>query len=510
MLDKFRKGQRWLTIFIIATVGLVFAVFMGVGGDGLARQSGPTGNAVIELGDIRLMASDFYRVRALNEDSLRQRLGDDFDSKTADAFLDAQTLRSLEDGAILADGAIRLGLDVSNEEIKDIVRNAQAFRDDAGRFVPEAFERFAVDQYGSQRSFLAIMRQDLLRQKMMRLLYGQATVSPSEIELAALYSLEEVRLAYVALDTASLPGEPLDDGAAQAYLDEHEAAVRSVYDERATLYARPEEVRARHILLSLDGDADEAAIEAARTEALAIRARLIEGAVFADVATEETDDDGTREAGGDLGFFSRGRNLAAFDEAAFALEPGDLSEPIRTDRGFHVILVEERREAGATPFEEVAVELARELATTAIAEERAQEMANALAERVREGESLESAARTRLLTLERTSLIRRRPDGFVPGLGGAPELLSAAFTLTPDAPNSARIFTVGTKLVLIQLLERPAPGDAAMTDALLALESDLLGSKRNQLIQDWVDSQREQLRETGRLLVNADLVVSTS
>jgi len=509
MLDKFRKGQRWLTIFIIATVGVVFAVFMGVG-DGFSRRAGPTGNAVVELGDIRLMASDFYRLRGLNEDSLRERLGDDFDPKTASAFLDAQTLRSLEDGAILADGAIQLGLDVSNEEIKDIVRNAQAFRDEAGRFVPEAFENFAIDQYGSQRSFLAIMRQDLLRQKMMRLLYGQATVSPAEIELAALYGLEEVRLAYVALDTASLPGEPLADAVVQAHLDEHEAAVRSVYEERAALYARPEEIRARHILFAVEVEADEAAVEAVRTEALAVRARLIEGEAFGDVATAETDDDGTREAGGDLGFFPRGRNLAAFDEAAFALEPGDLSEPIRTDRGFHVILVEERREAGAIPFEEVALELARELASRTLAEERAQEAANALAERVRNGESLEDAARERLLTLERTSLVRRRPDGFVPGLGGAPELLSAAFTLTPEAPSSPRIFTVGTKLVLIQLLERPTPDESAVADALLALESELLGRKRNQLIQDWIDSRREQLRESGRLMVNAELVVTTS
>jgi len=89
-----------------------------------------------------------------------------------------------------------------------------------------------------------------------------------------------------------------------------------------------------------------AAVEAARSEALALRARLLEGEVFAELAEAESDDPGTRAGGGDLGFFARGANLADFDAAAFALQPGDLSEPIRTANGFHLILVEERREVG--------------------------------------------------------------------------------------------------------------------------------------------------------------------
>ncbi len=508
MLDSFRKGQRWLTAIIIALVGFVFVLFMGVG-DGL-RPSGPTGNLVLELGDIRLGLSDFYRLRDQNEQDLRDRAGDQYDERAAAAFLDAQTLRNLEDGAILADGAMQLGLDVSNEEIKSIVRNAAAFRDEGGRFVPEAFENFAISRYGSQRQFLNVMRQDLLRQKMLNLLYGQASVSPAEVRMAALYGLEEARLAYVALDTTTLPGESLDDAAAQAYLDENPDAVRSVWEERAALYTRPEEVHARHILVAVENADDEAAVEAARAEALALRARLIEGEAFADVAAAESDDAGTKESGGDLGFFPRGRNLAAFDDAAFALQPGDLSEPIQTNRGFHLILVEEKREAGTTPLEEVQLELARELATLGLAEERAQETANALAEKVRAGESLEDAARARLLTLERTSLIRRRADGFVPGLGAAPELLSAAFSLSEEAPSSPRIFPVGNNLVLIELIERPEPDAAALEDAILALETQLIEQKRGQLIQDWVDTRREQLKANGRLLVNADLVVENS
>jgi peptidyl-prolyl cis-trans isomerase D len=508
MLNSMRKGQRWLTLIFVILIGGVFVLFMGVG-DGFTRGR-PTGNAVIELGDIRLSANDFYRLRSQNEENLRERVGDEFDATAMRAFIDAQTLRNLEDGAILADGAQELGLEVPTAEIKRVVQNAQAFRDESGRFVPEAFDAFANREYGGQRNFLEVMRQDLLRQKMMRVLYEQVSVSPAELELAALYDLEEVRLAYVALDTETLPGEPLSDEDVSSYLAEHEEEVRGVYADRAELYAHPEQVHARHILVGLDAEADEAVVEATRARALALRARLIEGEDFAALALAESDDLGTREDGGDLGFFARGQNLAEFDEAAFALAPGDLSEPIQTDTGFHLILVEERREAGKTPFEDVSLELARELATKAAAGERAQQTASALAEQVRAGESLEAAARGRLLTLERTGMLRRRPDGFVPGLGAASELLATAFTLDPDAASSPRIFTVGSQLVLIQLLERSSPDEDTLADALLAAEQQLLDAKRNRMIQDWVDARREQLRAEGRLLVNTELVIANS
>ena len=507
MLNSFRKGQRWLTLIFVVLIGGVFVLFMGVG-DGFTR-SGPSGTAVVELGDIRLEPSDFYRLRSQNEESMRERVGEDFDPKALRSFLDAQTLRSLEDGAILAHGASELGLEVSTKEIKQIVQGSSTFRDEGGKFVPEAFENFAVREYGSQRSFLDVMRQDLLRQKMMRLLYDQASVSAGEVRLAALYGLEEVRLGFVALDTENLPGDPIDEEAVASYLAEHAEEVRGVYDERAALYARPEEVSARHILVALESGDDEAAAEAAQAEALALRARLIAGEDFSDVAKSESDDEGTRESGGDLGFFFKGQNRPAFDEAAFALQAGDVSEPIRTDVGYHLILVEERREAGSIPFDEVSSSLARELATKAMAGEQAQEAATALAEKVRAGESLETAARERLLNLERTSLLRRRPDGFVPGLGAAPDLLAASFGMSLEAPSSPRIFTVGPKLVLVQLLERTTPDQEAVTDAVLAGEKQLLDEKRNRMIQDWVNTRREQLRDSGELLVNAEAVLSS-
>jgi len=120
-----------------------------------------------------------------------------------------------------------------------------------------------------------------------------------------------------------------------------EEAARDLF-ETTTAGVEPEdEVRARHILVE-----EEA-------EAIAVRERLEAGEEFADIAREVSQDPGSARNGGDLGFFTAGRMVAPFSEAAFALEPGEVSEPVETQFGWHVIKVEERRETPMPEFEEM-------------------------------------------------------------------------------------------------------------------------------------------------------------
>ena len=225
--------------------------------------------------------------------------------------------------------------------------------------------------------------------------------------------------------------------------------------------------------------------------------------VLAGVAGELSDAAGTRNAGGDLGFFGRGQMVAAFEEAAFALEPGVLSEPVRSPFGFHVLRVEEREAATTRQLEDVRDELARDLLTREAAERWVGETTERLAEAIRgEGRSLEEAARTEGLTIDRTAMLRRRADGFIPGVGSSPELLRAGFTLTLNAPSSDRIFEVGSKRALVQLLERSAPDEATLAERLPAELERLRDLKQRQLQSGWVDSRRADLERNGRLQVN--------
>jgi peptidyl-prolyl cis-trans isomerase D len=191
-----------------------------------------------------------------------------------------------------------------------------------------------------------------------------------------------------------------------------------------------------------------------------------------------------------------------FEEAAFAAVPGELVGPIRSDFGFHVILVEARREAGEQTLEQVQADLAREL----LAQDRASAALRVRAETLRDAQnesgSLEQAARDEGLTLERTSWVSRRPDGFVPGIGASLALQDAAFALTAEAPSSPRLFEVQGKQILIQLLERRGPEEEAMELAIANERERLLSARRNEILEQWINSRRRVLSAEGQLYVN--------
>jgi len=116
----------------------------------------------------------------------------------------------------------------------------------------------------------------------------------------------------------------------------------------------PESVRARHILVKVPAGGDEKAWKEAKKKAMDIKKRLEKGEDFASLAKEYSDDPGTKNRGGELGFFSKGRMVPEFETAAFSLEPGVFSDPVKTSFGYHIIQVEEKKEAGTRKFSEVA------------------------------------------------------------------------------------------------------------------------------------------------------------
>jgi parvulin-like peptidyl-prolyl isomerase len=189
--------------------------------------------------------------------------------------------------------------------------------------------------------------------------------------------------------------------AAKRYLDAVRAAVAPVSDEALEAYYRdnerrltfPEQVRVRHILITwkpLGTRDDRAAI---REQMQPILARARAGEDFAALARELSDDYATREAGGDTGLFHRGQMAPAFENAAFALEPGEISDPVETAYGVHILRLEERREARLLPLDEVRDQLREH-----VAEERAERAVEEEIERLRAAAEIQV-----LIPLERSA-----------------------------------------------------------------------------------------------------------
>jgi parvulin-like peptidyl-prolyl isomerase len=139
-----------------------------------------------------------------------------------------------------------------------------------------------------------------------------------------------------------------------------EAEIARFYADNTERFQRPEEVRARHVLIEVAGDADDSARQTARARIDAIHERALNGADFAALARQHSEGP-SASRGGDLGFFGRGRMVKHFEDAAFALETGGTSTPVLTRFGYHVIRVEARRGGGQVPLEEASARIAEHL-----------------------------------------------------------------------------------------------------------------------------------------------------
>jgi peptidyl-prolyl cis-trans isomerase C len=131
-----------------------------------------------------------------------------------------------------------------------------------------------------------------------------------------------------------------------------DAEVQEFYDENPQYFEQGEQVAARHILISTEGMETDEAVEEARSRAQDVRQELEDGADFAELAKEKSEGP-SASRGGDLGTFGRGQMVGPFEEVAFALEEGEISDVVKTRFGFHVIQVTEKIESGVAPVDQV-------------------------------------------------------------------------------------------------------------------------------------------------------------
>lgn len=222
------------------------------------------------------------------------------------------------------------------------VRNQEVFQTD-GKFDPEKYGRFLDDPgtYSSpERNQFVLsaeyaVRQAVLISKLQEMVAGGVRVTSSEVREAFVRQKEKVRVAYAAVEAYSIADSlvSVSDEQIQAYHSGHPDEFHREAAVNASFVAFEKKPSA----------ADEANAEEEIRDLLAeVRA----GGEFASLARSHSDDPGSAERGGDLGFFGRGRMVKPFEEAAFALEPGAVSEPVRSQFGWHILKVEERKGEG--------------------------------------------------------------------------------------------------------------------------------------------------------------------
>ena len=286
-------------------------------------------------------------------------------------------------------------------------------------FAPPAVANSALDAYFQQRE-IQVQRfnaRDFL-----------AKVEPTDAQIEAFYQDPANKALLTAPETASIEYVVLDIDAVSKDIRVSEEDLRKYYQENEARYTSPQERRASHILVKADKSAPAAERQQARTKAQALLDEVRKApATFADVAKKNSDDPGSASKGGDLDFFGRGAMVKPFEDAVFALKPGEISDVVETDFGYHVIRLDDVRGGQKKAFEavrgEVESEVRRQLAQRKYAEV-AEQFSNLVYE---QPDSLTPAVEKFKLELRKAE-VQRQPAPSASGALAAPKFLEALFS----------------------------------------------------------------------------------
>lgn len=515
MLKTFRENFKHLKWILWAVIA-VFVVFVFVDwGMGTTRTAGGVDFAA-KVGSSKITEAEFRREYVETEERYRQMYGQSFSPELARALnLSSQVLNSLVDRRLLRTEAERLGLSVSDEEVTARIlrmRDGQGtllfVRD--GAFVGEAtYRRMLAGANLSPEGFEAATREQALLEKLNRFVTESAFVGEDEMKADFEGRTVKAKIAYALVPAPALSPDSVSDAEAEALFKKDPAAwqlperrkakyllvetavlraeaakkvldedVAAEYSKSLDTYRKGEEVTARHVLYKSDGT--PAAEAAARAKADAAVKRLKGGADFAALAKAESEDPGSKDSGGDLGAFARGRMVKEFEDAAFGAALNEIVGPVKTPFGFHVIQVTGKSAERVQPLFEVAASIRARLEEQRAGDE-ARRIARELADRVAKlgarpsDEDLRKLTRTGV-TFNETELLARADAPA--GIGPNPVFMQQLFEL-PLGQVSEPVSTARGEAIL-KPVEVKAAGPAAFADVKARVKAEAAKQKQQE------------------------------
>lgn len=451
MLRVMRKNaQSWVVKFVFGVIIVVFS-FWGVGSM-KARQMNLAASVDGKSIERKTLDNSFRQLWQRYQDQARGKFNPD-EARVRE--IKQEALNGLIDRQLLLRQAEKFGLMVSEEELRGRIAAIPAFQTD-GHFDAENYRRALSYNRLTPAQFEQSLREDLLLEKVRLLIADGVKVLPEEVDILLARQNEEIKVELLKLEpSAFLDKVVADDAAIEKYFQAHRedfrvplkrsaavlvlqrskllesipveaAAVEKYYQENTDKFKVEEQVKARHILIKPDGE-DEAQAEAAALKRIQeLEQALADGADFVELAKKESQGP-SASSGGDLGWFGHGAMVKPFEDAAFALQPGEVSSPVQTRFGFHLIKLEDRREARTKTLDEVRAGIEKGLRAQAYPEVLEQKLAEV--EKEMAGATLQDfITRSKglgYMTVE-TGLFAER-DQIVPDIGRDQALLAEVF-----------------------------------------------------------------------------------
>ena len=384
MFDAVRNNKRIVQIFL----GLITLPFAFWGIDSYVR-SGGAGSDLAKVGDSKIGMQQFEQALRERQDQMRQSLGAEFKPEMMSSpEVRLGVLNGLIDQRLLLLEAGKHGLMSSDEVLRDFISRVPALQED-GKFSMARYESVLRSQGMSQQQFEARVRQDLTLQQLVGTIGASAFVSSTQAEAMLRLQSEERQFSEFRIGAEQFAEKiKIEPSAVQKFYDENksrfevpeqvkaefvvlsldallpqvtvsDAEVKNWYEGHQDRYQQSEERRASHILFLGNADAEKEKARAKAEEVLKEVRKNPSG--FADLAKKHSQDPGSAQKGGDLGFFARGMMVKPFEDAVFGLKEGEISGLVESEFGFHIIKVAAIKAAKQRPLEEVRAEIGEEL-----------------------------------------------------------------------------------------------------------------------------------------------------
>jgi len=505
MITVMRRYRRLLQIGLLVVIAafVLTSIFVGTMRGGAERS-----DAVASVNGEVIPVERYQRRYQAYLDAYSRVYRDRFSPELAEQLgLPQQAVNDLVQEALVVQRARAEGLEVSDEELNAQIQSVPAFQEN-GRFSLRLYQEFLRRRTTSASAFETDVRRELTRMKVETTVKGGIKVSDTELEQAFVVRREEARAAWALVDTAALASAAAaSDAEVEAYLKDNaaefkqperrrvqyvtlapkdfrptipEADVEKYYTEHAKEFETPRQVRGSHILVPVAQTGGSEAEDKARAKVADVIRRVKGGEDFAKLATEVSEDPGSKSKGGDLGWVSKGEMVPQFEQALFALKKGELTaEPVRTPFGYHAIKVVDVKEESRKPLREVAPAIRDRLAAEA-AEKAARARADEVKAQLQAAKDfMAEAKRLSLAPVETTMAKVDRPIM----LGGPDALEEAAFALSVGGV-SAPVKTPAGWVVLksIETLPAGVPPLAEIRDKVVAAvkrqKAEALGLER--------------------------------
>ncbi len=501
-------------LLVIICASMAITLIPGGIGSSLGIGAPPAG-VVATVGDQTVTVPE---VQKAARDMIRQQ----FPKGGAQAsmllpYFASQAAERLIDEKVMIDEAHRMGLHVSDEELRDDLQHGQlgATFFPNGNFIgQEAYENLLEQHDLTVPQFEAEVKNDILVRKLRALVSSSAFVSDAEVHEEFDRRNTKVKFEYAVITQADILKElhPTDEEL-KAYYERNKATynntipekrqikyvvidtskvaanttvtdqdLQTYYDQHREEFRVPEQVKVAHILIKTPLPApgakeDEKAIADARVKAEDVLKQVKAGGDFAKLAEKYSDDPGSAKNGGELGWIGRGRTVPEFEKAAFSLAKGQTSDLVKSSYGFHIIRVEDKQEAHLKTLAEVKSEIEAKVKQEKSAH-AAEVAANTMLGKART-DGFDAAAATRGQAAVTTDFFSKTDN--LPGLGANPQFMDAVFGEPAKAPPD--MVQIPQGYVVFQLLGVKPPATPTFEEIRSKVEAQFKNERAGFLLQ---------------------------